>query len=162
TAAVPPTSPSVQYATTTAYDALNRPTGVSWSPAPAAAAPSASSVTFGHSYNKVNQRIGQTVTDNSWLNYPAASPTVSYTGNALRAHSGHSGIGDWLDGFKLGHAEQDRLSALWQERRRHAVVRVYRPADRSRDRRAVLLSGTALFAGVGEIFADRPDWVCGW
>ena len=33
-AAVPPSGPSVQYATTAAYDALNRPTGISWNPAP--------------------------------------------------------------------------------------------------------------------------------
>src|SRR6266481_2758841 len=57
-AAVPPTPPSVQYATTAAYDALNRPTGISWNPAPTAATPAAGSVSFGHSYNKANQRIG--------------------------------------------------------------------------------------------------------
>jgi hypothetical protein len=40
-AAVPPSGPSVQYATTAAYDALNRPTGTSRTPAAAAAAPTA-------------------------------------------------------------------------------------------------------------------------
>jgi YD repeat-containing protein len=59
TAAVPPSGPAVQYATNAAYDALNRPTGISWTPAPTAAAPSAGSVTFAHSYNKTNQRIGR-------------------------------------------------------------------------------------------------------
>jgi hypothetical protein len=33
-AAVPPSGPSVQYATTAAYDIVNRPTGISWTPAP--------------------------------------------------------------------------------------------------------------------------------
>jgi hypothetical protein len=83
-AAVPPSGTSVQYCTSTAYDALNRPTSVTWNPAPAAATPTASSVTFGHAYNKANQRIGQSASDNSWLNYPAATAsTVSYTSNAL-------------------------------------------------------------------------------
>jgi YD repeat-containing protein len=86
-AAVPPTSPSVQYATTAAYDTVNRPTGLSWNPAPTAAAPTAGSVTFGHSYNKANQRIGQTVSDNTWFNYPAATPTVSYSADALKVSS---------------------------------------------------------------------------
>jgi hypothetical protein len=66
TAALPPSGTSVQYATAAVYDALNRPTSVSWTPAPTASAPSSSSVTFAQAYNKANQRIGQTATDNSW------------------------------------------------------------------------------------------------
>jgi hypothetical protein len=85
----------VQYATTVAYDTMNRPTGVNWSPAPSAAAPAAGSVTFVHAYNKVNQRIGQTFTDNSWLNYPAATPsTVSYSANAQPVYRGRRGDAD--------------------------------------------------------------------
>jgi RHS repeat-associated protein len=87
TAAVPPSGTSVQYTTTAAYDALNRPTGISWTPAPTAAAPTASSVKFTHTYNKANQRNSQTVTDNSWLTYPAATPTVNYTSNALNQYT---------------------------------------------------------------------------
>jgi YD repeat-containing protein len=89
TAAVPPSpATSVQYAMNYSYDALNRPTAVAWNPASAAAAPTVSGVTFGHTYNKANQRIGQTVTDNSWLNYPAATQsTVSYTTNALNQYT---------------------------------------------------------------------------
>src|SRR5882672_1122750 len=88
-AAVPPSGPSVQYATSLGYDVMNRPTAVNWSPAPSAAAPAAGSVTFGHAYNKANQRIGQTVSDNTWLNYPAATPgTVSYTADALNRYTG--------------------------------------------------------------------------
>jgi RHS repeat-associated protein len=87
-AAVPPSGTSVQYGTSTAYDVLNRPTSVTWNPAPTAAAPTVSSVTFGHAYNKANQRIGQTATDNSWLNDPAATAsTVSYTSNALNQYT---------------------------------------------------------------------------
>jgi RHS repeat-associated protein len=87
-AAVPPSGTSVQYATSLGYDAMNRPTAVTWSPAASAAAPTAGSVTFGHTYNKVNQRTGQTVTDNTWFNYPAATPgTVNYTANALNQYT---------------------------------------------------------------------------
>lgn len=81
-------SPSGPYAASYGYDAMNRPTAVSWTPAPAQAAVTASSVTFGHAYNKANQRIGQTATDNSWLNYPAATAsTTSYTANALNQYT---------------------------------------------------------------------------
>jgi len=87
-AAVPPSGPSVQYATSLGYDVMNRPTAVNWTPAPSAAAPAAGSVTFGHAYNKANQPIGQTVSDNAWLNYPAATPgTVSYTADALNRYT---------------------------------------------------------------------------
>src|SRR6202011_5445674 len=83
-AAAPPGGSPVQYAVTYGYDVMNRPTSVNWSPAPVAAAPTASSVSFVHSYNKANQRIGQTISDNSWVTYPAATPgTVNYTANAL-------------------------------------------------------------------------------
>ncbi len=80
TAAVPPSpATSVQYATNYGYDALNRPTAVAWNPAPAATSPAPGSVVaFTHAYSKANQRNGQSVSDNSWINYPAATPgTVS-------------------------------------------------------------------------------------
>jgi RHS repeat-associated protein len=120
TAAVPPSGPSVQYATTaTAHDALNHPTGFSWNPAPTAAAPSASTVTFGHAYNKANQRIGQTATDNSWLSYPAATPsTVSYTADALNRYTAVGAVSPTYDGnsnltsdgtFTLGYDAENRL-----------------------------------------------------
>jgi YD repeat-containing protein len=44
-------------------------------------------VKFTHTYNKANQRDSQTVTDNSWLSYPAATPTVNYTSNALNQYT---------------------------------------------------------------------------
>jgi hypothetical protein len=40
-AAVPPSGTSVQYTTILGYDAMNRPTAVTWSPAPSAVAPTA-------------------------------------------------------------------------------------------------------------------------
>jgi len=87
--AVSPTGSTVAYATNHAYDALNRPTGASWNPAPTATAPgTASSVVFAHSYNKVNQRTGQSVSDNAWIDYPAAAAsTVSYTANSLNQYT---------------------------------------------------------------------------
>jgi YD repeat-containing protein len=87
--AVPPAPGTpVSYATNYSYDRLNRPVNVNWSPAPAFTAPSASSVTFAHAYNGVNQRIGQTVTDNSWWYYPPASQSpVNYVSNAANQYT---------------------------------------------------------------------------
>lgn len=87
-AAVPPGGSTVTYGTSYAYDALNRLTGTSWDPAPAATAPTAGPlVTFNHTYNKVNQRIGQTVDDSTWLSYPMPAPKVSYTANPLNQYT---------------------------------------------------------------------------
>jgi RHS repeat-associated protein len=118
-AAEPPSGTSVQYTTSLGYDAMNRPTAVTWSPAPSAAAPTAGSVTFGHAYNKVNQRIGQGVTDNTWFNYPAASPsTVSYTANALNQYTAVGAVTPTYDGngnltsdgtFTFGYDSENRL-----------------------------------------------------
>ena len=118
-AAAPPGGSPVQYAATYAYDAMNRPTGVSWTPAPTPAAPTASSVTFGHGYNAANQRIGQTISDNSWVNYPAATAsTVSYTANALNQYTAVGAVSPTYDGnanltsdgtFTLGYDAENRL-----------------------------------------------------
>jgi RHS repeat-associated protein len=119
--AAPPGGTPVQYAATYSYDVMNRPTGVSWSPAPTAAAPTASSVSFGHSYNKANQRIGQTITDNSWVNYPAATPgTVSYTADALNRYTAVGAVVPTYDTngnltsdgtFTLGYDAENRLTS---------------------------------------------------
>jgi RHS repeat-associated protein len=120
TAAVPPSGTSVQYATSAAYDALNRPTGISWTPAPTATAPSASGVTFNHAYNKANQRIGQTATDNSWLNYPAATPSTVYTADALNRYTAVGAVAPTYDGnsnltfdgtFTFGYDAENRLTS---------------------------------------------------
>jgi RHS repeat-associated protein len=120
-AAVPPSGSSVQYTTNLGYDAMNRPTAVTWSPAPTPAVPAAASVTFGHSYNKANQRAGQTVTDNSWFNYPAATPsTVSYTADALNRYTAVGAVTPSYDGnsnltsdgtFTLGYDAENRLTS---------------------------------------------------
>jgi YD repeat-containing protein len=88
-AAVPPSGNAVQYATAYTYDALNRLTQVAFDPAPAVTPPASStSVSFGHSYNRANQRAGQTATDNSWWSTPPATPsTVSYTADALNRYT---------------------------------------------------------------------------
>src|SRR5207245_10645342 len=80
-----------------------------------------SSVTFGHGYNKANQRIGQTATDNSWLNYPAASPsTVSYTADALNRYTAVGAVSPTYDGnsnltfdgtFNFGYDAENRLTS---------------------------------------------------
>ena len=77
-------------------------------------------VTFGHSYNKANQRIGQTVSDNTWLNYPAATPTVSYTADALNRYTTVGAVSPTYDGngnltsdgtFTLGYDAENRLTS---------------------------------------------------
>jgi RHS repeat-associated protein len=119
-AAVPPTDSAVQYATSYAYDALNRLTGVSFDPAPAVTPPSSgASVTFAHSYNRANQRAGQTTTDNSWWSTPAATPsTVSYTADALNRYTAVGAVTPTYDSngnltgdgtFTLGYDAENRL-----------------------------------------------------
>lgn len=77
------------FTTSTTYDALNRPTGVSYDPAPSATTTPAAftPVTFSHAYNKVNQRTGQSVSDNAWIDYPAAANGLCYTANAVNQYT---------------------------------------------------------------------------
>lgn len=91
-AAIPPVATPVStssYAASYGYDALNRPTAVAFDPVAAAATSPAAGelVSFGHSYNPVNQRVGQTVTDNTWLDYPTPATKVSYTANPLNQYT---------------------------------------------------------------------------
>lgn len=120
-AALPPAGSLVQYATSYSYDTMNRPISVSWTPAPAQAATTPSSVTFGHSYNKANQRVGQTATDNAWLNYPAATPSsTSYSANPLNQYISVGAVTPTYDGngnltsdgtFTLGYDAENRLTS---------------------------------------------------
>jgi RHS repeat-associated protein len=118
-AIVPPTGAPVAYATSTAYDVRNRPAGITWSPAPAAVTPTIS-VAFAHSYNRANQRSGQTASDNSWLNYPAPASTVSYTANALNQYTAVGAVTPSYDGngnltsdgtFSFGYDAENRLTS---------------------------------------------------
>lgn len=111
-------SPSGPFVASYSYDAMNRPISVSWTPAPAQATPTASSVTFGHSYNKANQRVGQTVTDNSWLNYPPAASTTSYAADSLNRYTIVGAMSPTYDSnsnltsdgtFSLGYDSENRL-----------------------------------------------------
>ncbi len=122
-AAIPPIATpgnTTAYTTTTSYDALNRPSGVSWNPAPAATVPAAGPVvTFGHTYNKADQRTGQTASDATWISYPPATPaTTSYTANALNQYTAvgattptYDGNGNltWDGTSTLGHDPENRL-----------------------------------------------------
>ncbi|WP_170303831.1 RHS repeat-associated core domain-containing protein [Reyranella soli] len=130
TPAAPPGGSTVTYGTSYAYDALNRLTGTTWDPAPAATAPTAGPlVTFGHTYNKVNQRIGQTVNDNNWLSYPAGARTTDYKqtpANPLNqyttiATTGQPTITPTYDGngnltsdgtYTLGYDVENRLTSV--------------------------------------------------
>ncbi|MCW5738339.1 MAG: hypothetical protein KIS73_29725 [Enhydrobacter sp.] len=120
--AAPPGGAAVAYTTTYGYDALDRQTRVSWSPTTAAAAPgTASSVTFGHRYNAANQRSRQTVSDNAWLAYPAATPaTTSYTANNLNQYTVVGAVSPTYDGngnltsdgtWTLGYDAENRLTS---------------------------------------------------
>jgi RHS repeat-associated protein len=121
-AAAPPGGTAAEYATATGYDALNRPTGASWSPTTAAAAPGASSsVLLSHTYNAVNQRSGQTVSDSAWLAYPGATPaTTSYTANNLNQYTAVGAASPTYDGngnltsdgtWTLGYDAENRLTS---------------------------------------------------
>ncbi len=111
----------MSYATAYNYDRLNRPVNVSWSPAPAFAAAAASSVTFTHAYNGANQRISQTVSDNSWWYYPPASASpVNYASNAANQYTavgavtpGYNANGNLTnDGtFTFGYDAENRLTS---------------------------------------------------
>ncbi|MCK6450686.1 MAG: hypothetical protein L6R19_07480 [Alphaproteobacteria bacterium] len=119
TAAVPPSGTEVRYDTTYAYDALNRVARADWSPAPAAVAPTPGAVTFNHSYDQANQRIGQTTDDSSWLYYPASAPaTTSYTANAANQYTAIGAVTPTYDAngnltsdgtFTLGFDAENRL-----------------------------------------------------
>lgn len=120
TAAVSPTGSTVTYASTFTYDALNRATATPWDPAPAATSPAAGPlVTVGHSYDRTNRRIGQTIDDNTWLAYPAGAPsTVSYTANALNQYTAVTGLSPSYDGngnltgdgtYTYGYDPENRL-----------------------------------------------------
>jgi len=95
--------------------------GISWNPAPAATSPAPGSVVaFTHAYSKANQRSGQSVSDNSWINYPAATPTVSYTADALNRYTAVGAVSPTYDGnsnltfdgtFTLGYDAENRLTS---------------------------------------------------
>ena len=71
-------------------------------------------------YNKANQRVSQTVTDNSWLNYPAATPSTVYTANALNQYRTVGAVTPSYDSngnltndgtFTLGYDAENRLTS---------------------------------------------------
>jgi YD repeat-containing protein len=96
--AVPPTGTTVQYATTAAYDPLNRPLRFEFSPAPSQTTPTGASVTFTHGYNAVDQRISQGISDNSWVQYPSGPSSTSYTANSLNQYTAVGGVTPTYDG----------------------------------------------------------------
>ena len=120
-AAVPPGGSTTTYGMAYAYDALNRLTGTIWDPVPAATAPTAGPlVTFGHTYNKVNQRTGQTVDDSTWLSYPASPATTAYTANTLNQYTAVGATTPTYDGngnltsdgtYTLGYDLENRMTS---------------------------------------------------
>jgi RHS repeat-associated protein len=121
-AAVPPGGNSIAYTTTYTYDALNRPLSAAWDNAPAAATPAGGTlVSFGHSYNTLNKRIGQTASDNTWLSYATGpSGTTSYTANALNQYIAVTGLTPSYDAngnligdgtYTFGYDPENRLTS---------------------------------------------------
>jgi hypothetical protein len=56
-------------------------------------------VTFGHAYNKANQRTGETATDATWIGYPAAAPaTTAYAANSLNQYTAVGAVTPTYDG----------------------------------------------------------------
>jgi REP element-mobilizing transposase RayT len=121
-----------------------------------------------------NQRIGQTATDNSWLNYPAAIPsTVSYTADALNRYTAVGAVNPSYDGnsnltsdstFAFGYDAENRLTSAvgagntasytydaqpvgWVERSdtHHAVASPWEPADMTFYRRNFIAGGSFFF-----------------
>jgi RHS repeat-associated protein len=123
-AAAPPGGTTVSYATSYTYDNLNRPISTTWTPAATAVAPATpGNVTFGHTYNAANQRSGQTVSDNSWWFYPAATSPIGYTSNALNQYSTVGGVSPTYDAngnltfdgtFTYAYDAENRLTSVTQ------------------------------------------------
>ena len=117
-----PTGTGASYTTSTSYDALNRPTNVSWTTIVAQTTPSAASVTFGHGYDGNNRRITQTANDNSWWSYPTTS-NVTYIPNALNQYSKVGAVTPTYDGngnltydgtYTYGYDAENRLTSVTQ------------------------------------------------
>jgi len=87
-ASVAAPSASNSFGLTAGYDPLNRPTALSWTPAATQTTPaSSSSVSFTHTYDADNRRIGQAANDNSWMLYPSGAASTGYTANALNQYT---------------------------------------------------------------------------
>jgi RHS repeat-associated protein len=121
TAVAAPGGTTAQYATATSYDQLNRPIGVTWTPAPTQTTPTASTVTFNHTYDATSRRIGQTANDNSYWSYPTSANAISYTTNNLSQYSAIGSVTPTYDGdgnltydgtFTYGYDSESRLTSL--------------------------------------------------
>jgi RHS repeat-associated protein len=115
------TSGPATFGASYAYDALNRPTTITWNPAATPTTPSTTSVAFVHAYSAANQCSGQTATDNSWWFYPGTTAsTVSYTANALNQYTAVGSVMPSYDGngnltsdgtFTYGYDAENRLTS---------------------------------------------------
>ena len=88
----PPVLPAglgtLQFGQSTTYDPLNRPLTINFSPANDQSPPTAaSSVTFTHTVDATNRRIGQTTTDTGFWSSPTAAANTSYTTNAINQYT---------------------------------------------------------------------------
>ena len=143
---------SASYTSSYSYDALNRPLGVSWSPAPAQTLPSSpSSITFAHAYDATNRRVGQTASDNSWWSYPTAAVSIAYTPNSLNQYSAVGAVSPTYDGngnltsdgvFTYGYDAESRLTGITQGA---TSVSAYAFDAQARRKSSTVGSATTLF-----------------
>jgi RHS repeat-associated protein len=119
-AIVKPTG-AASYATTATYDAMNRPLTIGWSPAPAQAPPTASSVQFNRSYDADDRMSGQTSSDSRWMLYPTTASNTSYTANNLNQYSAVNAVTPTYDGngnltfdgaFTYSYDAENRLTGI--------------------------------------------------
>jgi YD repeat-containing protein len=123
TSAVPPTGGTVSYSASYSFDALNRPIGASWNPAPTQTMPSSSTATFAFGYDATNRRANQSATDKSWWNYPATASSVNYTPNTLNQYSAVGAVTPTYDAngnltsdgtYTYGYDAENRLTGITQ------------------------------------------------
>ncbi len=120
--AISPPANAVVYSTAYSYNAMNRPTGVTFDPVPAPTLPSTASATsFDFGYNAANQRVSFAATDNGWIDYPTGpASTTSYTANSLNQYTAVGAVTPGYDGngnltsdgtFTFGYDAENRLTA---------------------------------------------------
>ncbi|MDR3410592.1 MAG: RHS repeat-associated core domain-containing protein [Formivibrio sp.] len=116
-----PSGSSASFAVSTSYDALNRPSASSWSPAQTQATPTVPAVIFAHGYDPNNRRSSQTTTDKGWWSTPSAASSVGYTANALNQYTAVGSAAPSYDNngnltsdgsFAYGYDAENRLTGI--------------------------------------------------
>jgi len=118
--AAPPSA--AVYGTAYAYDATNRPTGVTFDPVPTPLVPlTGFAVSLDFGYNAANQRVSLAASDNAWIDYPLDRPMViPYAANNLNQYTTADTVMPTYDGngnltsdgtFTFGYDAENRLTS---------------------------------------------------